>query len=400
MDFALSDEQRELQSVGRRFAAAEIAPLAEDVAKHGLQAADERIRAMYARGVELGFTRLMIPQAHGGLGMRCADAVVLFEELACADIAITADYFSLNACMPLVLLRGGTEAQQQHWMRLLTQGDAVIMSGAQSEPNVSGGDLFSPDPAHGMKTSAVQEGDDWVISGNKSAFVTNAGAADYYLIMARTTPGKAQMESVSMFLLDADSPGFTVAPRTELIGWHSTHHSELLLDEVRVPGDRLLGQAGMALPTFAQVPEMGICLAACFVGLARRAYEYALAYAHERVSWGKPIIEHQAVALKLAQMYIDVQSARLLTRDAASTLESNPMVAGTLKGPAAKTHAVDVAISVSQRAVEILGAYGVAKEYPTGGFLNDAMVGYACDFTREVLQLGMVPFLAQQVDAG
>ena len=396
VDFTLTEEQRELQKVGRRFARQEIAPLVEQVSKRGLDAVERSVRQMYARGVELGFTRLLIPESAGGGGMRCIDNAILLEELACGDIAIAADYFSLNACMPLVILRGGSEQQQAYWFDKLTRGAPVIMAGAQSESNVSGGDLFSPDPAHGMKTSAVRDGDGWLINGAKSAFVTNAGAADYYLIMARTTPGKPQMESVSMFLVDADSPGFSVGPRTDLIGWHTTHHSELRLDNVRVPAERLLGREGFALPTFAQVPEMGISLAACFVGLARRAYEYALAYAQERVSWGRPIIEHQSVALKLAEMAIDVETARLLTWDAAAAVDSDPMAAGTIKGPAAKSHAVDVAIRTSQRAIEILGAYGVAREYPTGAFLNDAMVGYACDFTREVLRLGMVPFLVQR----
>tara|TARA_R110002110_G_scaffold205066_1_gene416729 strand:- start:130269 stop:131474 length:1206 start_codon:yes stop_codon:yes gene_type:complete len=400
VDFTLSEEQRELQKTGRRFAAQEIAPLAARVGSEGLDACEDDIRSMFARGVELGFTSLLIPESVGGGGMRCIDNAILLEELAVGDIAIAADLFSLNACMPLVMQRGGTPQQQAYWMEKLTSGEPIIMSGAQSEPNVSGGDLFSPDPSHGMRTSAKLDGDEWVINGNKSAFVTNAGAADYYMIMARTEPNKVQMESVSMFLIDANTPGFSVSPRTELIGWQTTHHAELLLDNVRVPKERLLGREGGALPTFAQIPEMGICLAACFVGLARRAYEYALAYAQERVSWGRPIIEHQSVALKLAEMSIDVETARLLVWDAAAAIDTDPMAAGTIKGPGAKSHAVDVAIRTSQRAMEILGAYGVAKEYPTGGFLNDAMVGYACDFTREVLRLGMVPFLVQRSNEG
>ncbi len=142
------------------------------------------------------------------------------------------------------------------------------------------------------------------------------------------------------------------------------------------------------------IPEMPICLAAGFVGLARAAYEYALDYAKTRKSGGKRIIEHQAVALKLADMAVNVQTARLMVWDAAWAVEHDPMAAGTVKGPAAKTHAVDMAIRNAELAVQVLGGYGVASEYDAGRFLQDAWVGYACDFTRDVLRLGMVPFLA------
>jgi alkylation response protein AidB-like acyl-CoA dehydrogenase len=141
------------------------------------------------------------------------------------------------------------------------------------------------------------------------------------------------------------------------------------------------------------VAEMPVGLAACYVGLARAAYEYARTYAGQRVSWGRPIIEHQAVALKLADMYVDTQAARLMVWDAAHACETAPMAAGTVKAPAAKTFAVDVAIRNAQRCVEILGGYGVTKEYRAGKFLNDAMVGYACDFTRDLLRMGMVAFI-------
>ena len=137
------------------------------------------------------------------------------------------------------------------------------------------------------------------------------------------------------------------------------------------------------------------CLAACFVGLARASYEYVKDYVQQRKSWGKPLIEHQAVALKLSDMYVDLQAARLLVWEAALAVDTNPMLAATLKGPAAKTNAVDVAIRNSQRAVEMLGGYGITTEYPVGRYLNDAWIGYACDFTRDLLRLGMKQFLLE-----
>lgn len=393
--FELTEEQRELQRVAAGFAEGEVQPLLQHIARSGVEKAAAQSQMMYAAGVELGLTRMLIPEAAGGGGLSCLDATLLLEELGAVDVAIAADYFALNTCMPLVILRGATKAQQREWMSKLTKGSPLILAGAQSEANVSGGELFSPDPDHGMRTRAYADGDSWVINGSKSAFVTNAGVADYYLIMARTDFTKSQLQGVSMFLVNADAPGFSIGKRTELAGWHSTHHAELNLAGVVVDGSRLLGGEGAALPAFSQVPEMGICLAACFVGLARRCYEYALSFAQQRVSWGKPIIEHQSVALKLADMAVDLETARLLVWRSAAAVDSDPQAAATVLGPAAKTHAVDVAIRNSRKAVEILGGYGVAKEYPVSGWYNDAIVGYACDFTREMLRLGMVPFLVE-----
>ncbi len=141
------------------------------------------------------------------------------------------------------------------------------------------------------------------------------------------------------------------------------------------------------------VPEVPIGLAASYVGLARAAYEYALNYAKQRVSWGRPLISHQAVALKLADMMVNTQAARLMVWDAACAADSNPQLAATVKAPAAKTFAVDVAIKNAQTAVEILGGYGITKEYQAGKFLSDAWIGYSCHFTRDILRLGLVNFM-------
>jgi alkylation response protein AidB-like acyl-CoA dehydrogenase len=198
---------------------------------------------------------------------------------------------------------------------------------------------------------------------------------------------------MSMFYVPADIAGLKTGKSTELIGWKSGHHAEVVLDGVRVHESNRIGAEGQAGMLLASVAEMPVGLAACYVGLSRAAYEYARDYARERVSWGKPIIEHQAVALKLADMYVDTQAARLMVWDAAHACAADPQAAATLKAPAAKSFAVDVAIRNSQRCVEILGAYGISREYRAGKYLNDAMIGYACDFTREMLRLSMMPFL-------
>lgn len=397
MDFRLSEEQQLLQRTARDFARREIAPVARRIHRQPGRNAEPwpECEAMFRKGRALGFTSLLVPEQYGGGGLRCIDATVVLEELAAADISIAADYFSLNATVPLIILAAGTDEQKAQWMAEICGDQPLVLSGALSEPNVAGSELFCPipDPKLGIRTHAVRDGDHYMIEGHKSAFVTNAGIADRYFVLARTDLEKPQFESISIFYVPADTPGLTVGKRTEMIGWHTSRHAEVYLDRVRVPAAQRVGAEGIAAQVMAGLPQMPICLAACFVGLARAAYDCAIDYAATRKSGGVTIDQHQSVALKLADMYVDLQTARLLVRDAALAVDTRPMEAATLKAPAAKTHAVDVAIRNAQRAVEILGGYGITTEYPAGRYLNDAWVGYACDFTREMLRLGMTGFL-------
>lgn len=210
--------------------------------------------------------------------------------------------------------------------------------------------------------------------------------------MVRTDLNAPPMVSTSMIYVPADTPGLSTGKKTELMGWKSAHHAEVYLDNVRLPVENLIGEPGKPLPMMF-MPYVATGLAACYVGLARAAYEYALNYAKERVSWGQPIIRHQAVALKLADMLVDVQAARLMVWDAACAVDNNNPEAFLTKGPSAKSFAVDVAIKNAERAVMILGGYGVAREYATARFLNDAWVGYPCDITKDMLRLNMITML-------
>ena len=394
IDLRLTDEQLLLQQTARDFARAEIAPVAERVARERLEEPWPACEAMFRRGWDLGFTRLLLPEQYGGGGARMIDAALLLEELGAADVAIAADLFALNMTVPLIVLAGGSEAQREQLLGGIV-ARPVVLSGALSEPNVAGSELFTQDPSpqHGIRTRARRDGDRYLIDGQKSAFVTNAGIADHYFVLARTAADRPLWESISVFFVDAGTRGLSTGKRTRMSGWLTGHHAELTLDRVEVPVDRLIGGEGAGARIMGSLPQMPIGLAAAYVGLARTTYEYALDYAGRRQSMGVPIARHQAVALKLAEMYADYQIARLTLWDAALDCDVDPMRAATLKAPLAKTLAVDAAIRNAERAVQILGAYGVTEEYPTARWLNDAWIGYSCDFTRDMLRLGMVPFL-------
>lgn len=394
--FTLSDEQRALQATARGFAKRSISPLVDRTQREGPPAdVWGAVSPVIAEGVALGFTHMLVPETHGGLGLNCIDAVLVLEEIGAADVGIASDYFALTMCMPLMFARGAAPDQAKTFIDEFLASPAMVLAGAQSEPNVAGSELMLAGPAaeYGPKLAARREDDHWVLDGDKSAFITNAGVADHYLIMARTDPAKPLMGGLSAFHVPASTPGLTVGRDTPLIGWALTHHAALHFDNLRLPADALIGDEGGAAMLFARLPEMPVCLAACFVGLARASLDYAVAYARERKSMGRPIAQHQAVALKIAEMGRELHAARLMVWDAAVACDQDPMRAALFSGPAAKAKAVDVAIRNAQLCVEILGGYGVTREYAAGRFLNDAMIGFACDFTRDVLHLGLAQVL-------
>ena len=396
IDFSLTQEQRMLQKTARDFAENKIKPIAKmiDESNDPNLAPWDLCEGVFRKGADLGFTSLLLPKEYGGMGGKCIDLALLQEELGVADVSIACSYFNLTAAMTLFVARAGTEEQRKRILSHVSSGEPHLFSVAESEPNVASSDLFcpAPDPKIGMKTFAHRDGDTYVINGNKSALITNAGIADAYFIMARTDLDKPMRESMSMFYIPADTLGLKFGKKTEMIGWKPSHHAELYLDNVRVPASNLIGQEGQAAALLMLLPEVAIGLAASYVGLARAAYEYALNYAKQRVSWGRPLIEHQAVALKLANMMVDTQAARLMVWDAAYAADTEPQLTA-IKAPAAKTFAVDVAIKNAQTAIEILGGYGITKESQAGKFMNDAAIGYSCDFTRDILRLGLVNFM-------
>jgi alkylation response protein AidB-like acyl-CoA dehydrogenase len=183
-------------------------------------------REIYRRGVELGFTRLLLPEAYGGIGRKLIDAAVVFEELGAADVRIAADYFALTATVPLAIAAAGTAEQKRSWLGELTSRSPLLLAGALSEPRVAGSELFcpAPDPKLGIRTFARREGEAYVLDGQKSAFIMNGAIADRYLILCRTSLEVPQARAIFMFYVPADTPGLRAGPRTRMIGAHTSHH--------------------------------------------------------------------------------------------------------------------------------------------------------------------------------
>ena len=402
IDFTLTEEQVLLQKTARDFARREIKPIVEEVDQLEFSQCEpwDKFKEVYKHATRLGFTTMLIPQEYGGGGMGCIEHVLLEEELAAVDLGTAAAYFNLSNTAPMLILTGASEVQREKWLRAITCAESYVLASAGNEPNQAGSDALCPypDPQVGLKTLARRDGDDYIVNGVKAAFITNAGIANSYFVTARTDLTKPPFESTSFFYVPADLPGITVSKRTELTGWKMAHNAEVRFDNVRIPKECMLGEEGMGMPVFLMrsLPYIGVGFAACYVGLARAAYEYALAYAQTRVSWGTPIINHQAVASKIADMYVNQHAARLMVWEAAHCIDSGSPLAG-IKAPAAKTFATDAAIQNAEMAVKILGSYGITREYKSSKMLNDAWIGWACDGTNDMLRLHMVNFLAGRI---
>ena len=398
VDFNLTEEQRMLQETARDFALNEIKPVVDKIEKmdRSKEKPWDYVKDLMRKGAELGFTKLLIPEEYGGIGRTCLDNMLLLEEFGAVDLAIAASYFGVSITAPVIILFGANEKQKKEWLTEICEAPYYVLASAGSEPDVAGADTLKPsfDPKRGFKTLARREGDEYVINGAKAAFCTNAGIAQAYYVMARTDMTKPAFMTSCIFYVREGTPGLSFGKKTEMLGWKTGHHCEVFLDDVRVKADQLIGAEGMSGQLFIMqaLPYFGTCLAACYTGLARADYEYALKYAQERVSWGKPIIRHQAVAMKLADMLVDIQAARLMAWDAACAVDAKSHLAN-MKAISAKTMAVDVAIKTAENAMKILGAYGVASEYATTKYLQDAWMGWSCDGTHDLLRIFMLDFV-------
>ena len=399
VDFSLNEEQQLLQKTARDFAENEIKPVVEEIEKMDRTKFTpwDKCRDVVKKGHALGFTTLLIPQEYGGGGLGCLENVIVQEELGAADVGIAAAYFNCSATAPMLIIAGGTEEQKKKWLGEICSSEVHILASAGSEPDQAGSDTLCPypDPRLGLRTLARREGDEYVINGCKSGFITNAGVAKSYYVQARSDLDKPPLESTSIFYVPAGLPGFKIGKREELIGWKTAHNAEVYFEDMRVPKECLLGEEGHGLPIFVihGLPYIGTGFAAVYVGLARAAYEYALDYAKQRVSWLVPIINHQAVGAMLADMFVDYQAARLMVWDSAYAADSKAGMSAGIKAISAKTFATEVAIKNAQNCVKILGSYGIATAYKAGKYLCDAWIGYSCDGTNTVLRLQLVNFL-------
>jgi alkylation response protein AidB-like acyl-CoA dehydrogenase len=370
MDFELSSDQREIQALAHDFGTAEIAPRAADWDReHGFPP------ELLGRLAEVGLLGVCVPEELGGAGADFLSYVLVLEELSRADAGVGVTVAVHTSAGTLPLIAHGTPEQVERFVPPLARGERIGCF-ALTEPG-SGSD------AGALRTTADRDGDGWRISGSKQ-WITNGGFGGTFLLFARSERDVPGAGGVSAFVLDREH--VEVSREAEKLGLASSSTVDLTLDDVRVPGDRLLGSAGNGFRIAMATLDGGrIGIAAQAVGIAQAAFDLARGYARERHAFGRAIAEYQAIQWKLADMATEIDAARLLTYRAA-WLKQNGRP-HTEAGAKAKLFASGVARRQTGEAIQILGGYGYVKEFPAERYYRDAKVTEIYEGTSEIQRL-------------
>ena len=372
MEFDLPAEHRMIRETVREFCEEEIAPIAQEIEDDHRYPAEifDELAALDVMGVP-------IAEEYGGLGGDQLMYAVVTEELGRVSGSIGLSYAAhvSLASKPIELF--GTEEQRERWLRPLATGEE-IGAWALTEPG-SGSD------ASGMDTTAVREGDEWVLNGTKQ-FITNASEAGSVLVKAVTDP-EAGYDGISTFIVDPrEDDGFEVTTIWEKMGLNASPTCEIALDDVRLPEDRLLGEVGEGWPQTMKTLDGGrISIAALSTGLAQGAYEAAHEYAREREQFGKPISKFDAVRDMIVGMYRKTERARLLTHKSATMYDAGEDV--TKSSSLAKLDASEAAREVAEDAVQVLGGYGYTTDFAPQRFYRDAKLMEIGEGTSEIQHL-------------
>jgi butyryl-CoA dehydrogenase len=371
MYFKLSEEHEMIRKMVRSFATKEVAPTAAE------RDEEERFdRVIFEKMAELGLTGIPWPEEYGGIGSDYLAYCIAVEELSrvCASTGVTLSAHTSLAGWPVY--KFGTEEQKQKYLRQMAEGSKIGAYGL-TEPG-SGSD------AGGMKTTAVLDGDAYVLNGSK-IFITNGGEADIYVVFALTDP-TSKHKGTSAFIVESDFPGFSVGKKEKKLGIRSSPTTEIIFEDCRVPKENRLGQEGEGFKIAMMTLDGGRNgIAAQAVGIAQGALDAAVDYSKERVQFGKPISAQQGVGFKLADMATSIEAARLLTYQAA-WLESVGLPYGK-ESAMSKLFAGDTAMKVTTEAVQVFGGYGYTKDYPVERFMRDAKITQIYEGTQEIQRL-------------
>ena len=370
MHFELTPEQTAIQALARDVAAAEIAPNAASWDREH-RFPDE----LYPKLAELGLMGVCVPEEYGGAGADFLSYVLVLEELSRADAGVGVTVAVHTSAATLPLLTFGTEEQRARFVPPLARGEQ-LGAFALTEPG-SGSDAGS------LRTTAVPDGDGWVITGSKQ-WITNGSRAGTFLVFARTEAGTAGARGVSSFVLDAAH--VRVTREEEKLGLNSSTTSDIAVDGARVGRDRLLHEEDRGFRVAMATLDGGrIGIAAQAVGIAQAAYDVASAYAQEREQFGQRIGDFQAIQWKLADMATEIDAARLLTYRAAWLKQGGRPHA--VEGAKAKLYASEMARRQTGEAIQILGGYGYTKEFPVERFYRDAKITEIYEGTSEIQRL-------------
>ncbi|UYG09362.1 acyl-CoA dehydrogenase family protein [Halomonas sp. M4R1S46] len=372
MDFALTDDQKALADAAADFARAELAEHAADWDARSHFPVD-----VIRRAGEAGFLGIYTPEAQGGLGLSRLDASLIFEQLAQGCISTTA-YLTIHNMVTWMVASWGDDALRERYVPAMIAGDA-LGSYCLTEPD-AGSDAAS------LRTRAVREGDEYVISGSKM-FISGAGATDVLVVMARTGAPDSGAGGISAILVPADAAGVEVGKKEEKMGWKSQPTCLISFDGVRVPVSHRLGEEGEGFRFAMKGLDGGrLNIASCSLGAAQQALTLSRDYLAERKQFGRELSSFQALQFKLADMASELTAARLMVRHAAWRLDQGDPEA-TAHCAMAKRVATDMGFNVCNEALQLHGGYGYIREYPLERLVRDTRVHQILEGTNEIMRL-------------
>lgn len=371
MDFHLTKDQHDLQQMVRDFAQNEIAPIAAEIDR-----TDEFPRELIRKMGELGLMGIPIPEEYDGVGADFTSYMLAIEEISYASASVGVILAVHTSVGTMPILNFGTEEQKQKYVPAMARGELIGAFGL-TEPG-AGSD------ASGIRTRAVKDGDNYVLNGSK-VFITNGEVADVFVVFAVTDPEKGS-HGVSAFIVERNTPGFSVGKKEHKMGMNGSGTVELIFDNAIVPAAQLLGQEGEGFKIAMSNLDGGrIGIAAQALGIARSAFDAARDYTKERKQFGKSISDFQAVQFMLADMATKIEASRLMIYNAAYLRQEK--LPCSKQASMAKYYSSDTAMYVTTEAVQLFGGYGYSKEYPVERFMRDAKVTQIYEGTNQIQRI-------------
>jgi len=368
MDFLLTEDQKSLKESIKDFAKKEIQPLVKEHDEKGTWP-----EGLTKKLGDMGLLGIIIPPEYGGAGYSYVDYVIILEEISKVDPSVGLVVAAHNSLCSNHINVFGTEAQKQKYLPRLTSGQ-TLGAWALTEPG-AGSD------AAALKTKAEKKGDGWVLNGTK-LFITNASLAEITVIMALTDPAKGR-NGISAFILEKGMAGFRPGKKEDKLGIRAADTAELILEDVKVPAESLLGKEGDGYKAAMAILDGGrVSIAGFSLGIAAGALESSLKYAKERVQFDQPIANFQAIQWMLADGFTELEAARLLTYRAAFLEDQGKKI--PKESAMAKLFASELAVKSSSMAVQIHGGYGFSKDYPVEKFYRDSKLATIGEGTSEI----------------
>ncbi|MEL6346973.1 MAG: acyl-CoA dehydrogenase family protein [Myxococcota bacterium] len=371
MAFGLSEEQQQLRDLAHDFATNEMRPVAAHHDETGEYAWD-----VIKKAHELGLLNTHVPAAYGGLELGAMDGLLIAEELAwgCTGIGTAIEANGL-AQQPVII--GASDFLKKKYLAPMID-EPIMCAYGVTEPG-AGSDV------QGMKTTAVKRGDTWILNGSKM-WITNAGVADWYFVVALTDPDKKARGGMTAFIVEKDWAGVTVGKKEQNLGQRASDTRALTFEDVEIPEDNVVGRVGdgwkLAMAAF-DYTRPSVAVAA--VGLARAAMEHAAEYATQRTAFGKPLFAHQAVSFMIAEMDMNISAGRMLCWKSGWLKDNGRR--NTKEAAHAKAFCADMAMKVATDAVQVFGGYGYNKEYPVEKLMRDAKIFQIYEGTSQIQRL-------------